>query len=407
MFTCACLFSKNKEIVDVCRKLDCFHVRIKVFETLPERCVADYFKDFSFVYLDAAFLDYETSSDSVDKTVAKFENIPVIIVSDRSSVYMGIEYCRRGFRGFIEFPCSASFLFRRTHKILQGILQNDSDVKEPDLCSAVNSFDSFLGESEIVKQMKIDLLRFAATEFPVFLYGETGTGKNLLASAIWKHSARKDKQFLWENLGAIPENLASSTLFGTTAGSYTDARNYPGLFEAAEHGTVFLDEIESASFDVQKGLLCISENMECKRVGTHKTYRPDVRIISACNVNLKQLVEEKKFREDLFYRLTWLPVRVPTLRERISDIPILVDCLLKKLDKGISFNAVKMLMSHTWPGNVRELFSCIRRASVLCEGAKIEMSDIRSNLDKDYEPSPELCRGFVARPAALENTFSI
>ena len=404
MLTCACLFSKNKEIVEECRKLDGFHVRLKIFSELPKPCLFGHLKDYSFIYLDAEFLNYDTASDVVDKFLLKFKGIPIIIVSMKSSVYLGLEYFRKGFLGFIEFPCSVSFLFRRTQKILQGICREDN---EPDLCSDVTSFDSFLGESEVVKQMKIDLKRIAATEFPVYLYGETGTGKNLLASAIWKHSTRKNKQFLWENLGAIPENLASSTLFGTTAGSYTDARNYPGLFEVAEHGTLFLDEIENASFDVQKGLLCISETMECKRIGAHKPYRPDVRIISACNVNLKQLVEEKKFREDLFHRLTILPVRVPTLRERLSDIPLLVDCLLKKLNKGISFNAIKMLMSYTWPGNVRELFSCIKRASVLCDGSKIEMSDIRINLDNDYEPSPELCRGLDASPAALENTFSI
>lgn len=407
MLTCACLFSRSKEIVEVCRQLDNFHVRLKIIDVLSEPCRVDFFKNFSFIFLDAEFLDYETDSGKVDRMLVSFGETPVIVLSQKSSVYLGLEYCRKGFRGFIEFPCSASFLFRRTQKILQGICPDDSDEDETDLCREVNSFDSFLGESEVVKRMKVDLLRFAATEFPLFLYGETGTGKNLLASAIWKNSLRKERQFLWENLGAIPENLASSTLFGTTAGSYTDARNYPGLFEAADHGTVFLDEIESASLDVQKGLLCISEKMECKRVGTHKTYKPDVRIISACNVNLRQLVEEKKFREDLFYRLTILPVRVPTLRERLSDIPILVDFFLQKLNKGISPNAVEMLMSYTWPGNVRELYSCIRRASVLCDSAKIEMSDIRRNLNKDYEPSPELCRGLEARPAALEKTFSM
>ena len=396
MLTHACLFSKDKEIIELCRRLDAFHLRFTFFDDFHGLNSAEYIKKFSFAFFDAGFMEPMTAFLSANKVIVPFKKIPLIVISRKSSVYMGVEYFRRGFNGFVEFPCSISFLFRRIQKILQNyslhINQNQEKERiESDLCIVTNSFDSFLGESEIVKQMKKNLVRYAETEFPIFLYGETGTGKNLLASAIWKHSLRKDRQFLWENLGSIPANLASSTLFGTTAGSYTDARNYPGLFEAAEHGTVFLDEIECASLDVQKGLLCISENMECKRVGTHKTYRPDVRIITACNVNLRRLVKEKKFREDLFYRLTWLPVRVPTLRERLSDIPILVDSVLRKIGKGISDNALQRLMSHTWPGNVRELFTCIRRASVLCDGPKIELSDIHSNLSNDYEPSPEFC----------------
>ena len=396
MLTRACLFSKDKEIIELCKRLESFYIHFAFFCDLQEINKIEPIKKFSFALIDAGLIDYATASSVIEDIIFHFKKIPVVVISRKSSVYIGIEYFRRGFNGFVEFPCSISFLFRRIQKILQSYsfhisVEQEKERLESDLCIVANSFDSFLGESEIVKQMKNNLLRFAETEFPVFLYGETGTGKNLLASAIWKHSARKDKQFLWENLGSIPTNLAASTLFGTTVGSYTDARNYPGLFEAAEHGTVFLDEIECASLDVQKGLLCISENMECKRIGTHKTYKPDVRIISACNVNLRQLVKEKKFREDLFYRLTWLPVRVPTLRERISDIPILVDSILQKTNKGISENALQRLMSYTWPGNVRELFTCIRRASVLCDGSKIELSDIKCNLSNDYEPSPEFC----------------
>lgn len=395
MFTCACLFSRDKEIIELCRFLVDYQINLDVFDSLFENNKFENGKNISFIYVDAGLINYDTAQSVTDGILSAFPRIPVIIISKRSSVYLGLEYCRKGFAGFIEFPCSSSFLFRRTRKILQSTSAHDKPTslqagKEPDLGLVGNSFDLFLGESEVVKRLKKDLMRFSTTEFPVFLYGETGTGKNLLASAIWKHSSRRNKQFLWENIGAIPENLASSTLFGTTAGSYTGARNYPGLFEAANHGTVFLDEIECASADVQKGLLCISENMECKRIGDHKTYRPDVRIISACNVNLRNLVKEKKFREDLFYRLTWLPIRVPSLRERMSDIPILVDDVLKKVDKGISSNALKQLMSHTWPGNVRELFTCISRASVLCEGSKIDASDIRWNFDINYDPSPEL-----------------
>ena len=409
MLTRACLFSKDKEIIELCQCLNDFKIRFSFFDSLQNFCAPEDVKKVSFVFLDAELLDYDTASPKPDSLISQFQKTPIIIISRLSSVYMGIEYYRRGFNGFVEFPCSCSFLYRRIQKVLQHYslqktsLHNNNDQKVPnleneksenDLYLMANSFDSFLGESDIVKQMKKNLVRYAETEFPIFLYGETGTGKNLLASAIWKHSARKNKQFLWENLGAIPAGLASSTLFGTTAGSYTDARNYPGLFEAAEHGTVFLDEIECASLDVQKGLLCISENMECKRIGAHKTYKPDVRIITACNVNLRQLVKEKKFREDLFYRLTWLPVRVPTLRERLSDIPLLVDSILKKIGKGISDNAIQRLMSYTWPGNVRELFTCIRRAAVLCDGSKIELSDIRCDLDNNYNPSPEFDNDF-------------
>ena len=398
MLTCACLFSKCKDIIELCKCLCDFQIRLFIFDKLSKECDSEVVKKVSFIYLDAALLDYNTTSPLMNGILSRFPETPVIVISTKTSVYLALEYCRNGCKGFIEFPCSLSFLFRRTRKILQSLACPDiisafNDIREPDLCLVDNSFDLFLGESDVVKQLKRDLIRYAATEFPVFLYGETGTGKNLLASAIWKHSPRRNKQFLWENIGSIPESLASSTLFGTTAGSYTGARNYPGLFEAANHGTVFLDEIECASPDVQKGLLCISEDMECKRVGDHKSYHPDVRIISACNVNLKRLVKEKKFREDLFYRMTWLPIRVPTLRERLSDIPLLVDNVLKKIDKSISANALRHLMNHTWPGNVRELFTCISRAAVLCESTKIEVSDIKYTLEIDYDPSPDFCPG--------------
>lgn len=380
----AYLFSGDSHVVEVCRKLAEYEVRLTVSEKLNIPASVDRSSGSSFILLDDALLRHSVLDAGVKDFLKDADNIPVLVISRENSPYLAIEYIKNGFADYACFPFSAAFLWRRIKKMI-----GKSDVEEVyphiqetgSVCecpsSADSPFASFIGETDVVRRLKTELLRFSQTEFPICLFGETGTGKNLLAGEIWKNSLRSSKPYIWENLGALPAGLASGAFFGTKKGTFTGAENLPGLFESAQHGTVFLDEIECATPEIQQALLCISDKTQFKRVNSHKVMTADIRIICASNANLKKMVKEGLFREDLFFRLTWLSVRVPALRERMADLPLLADAVLEKAGKGITSGALKKLMDYDWPGNVRELNSCLNRACVLSSGSVVDITDIK------------------------------
>jgi two-component system response regulator AtoC len=213
----------------------------------------------------------------------------------------------------------------------------------------------------------------------VLIMGESGTGKELLARAIHVRSPRKKKPFVAINCGAIPENLLESELFGYVRGAFTDAvRNKLGLFEEADGGTLFLDEIGELPLGLQVKLLRVLQEDEIRRVGENQPRKVDVRILAATIRDLAEEVRSSQFREDLFYRLNVLSVKIPPLRDRTEDIPLLVDHFLERCNQklgtkvaGVDPAAMKMLMEYPWPGNVRELENLMERAVILCDGNKI------------------------------------
>ncbi len=240
---------------------------------------------------------------------------------------------------------------------------------------ATKQIPELIGQSDAMEKLAVLIHKVARTDATVLLLGESGTGKELVARAIHTLSNRSDKPYLAQFCGSIPDTLLESELFGYKKGAFTGANSdKKGLFEVATNGTFFLDEIADISLALQAKLLRVLQNREIMRLGDTQVIKVDVRVIAATNKDLKQLVKDQQFREDLFYRLNVFPIKVPPLRERRGDIPLLVKHFIKKFsDKNIhvSFSAMRMLEEYTWPGNVRQLENVLQRALILCEGDKL------------------------------------
>ncbi len=245
-------------------------------------------------------------------------------------------------------------------------------------------FHNFIGDSPLMHKVFRIIEKVADTDSTVLILGESGTGKELVARAIHYHSSRRDKPLIPVNCGAIPEELLESELFGHEKGAFTNAiRTRIGRFELANGGTIFLDEVAEMSPHLQVKLLRVLQEHEFERVGGTRTIKCDVRIVAATNKNLEKTVEEGRFREDLYYRLKVIPVALPPLRERKTDISLLVHHFLnqmtrskKKMVKGISKEVIRALELFDWPGNVRELENIIERMVILSEGDYIGVEDL-------------------------------
>ena len=237
-----------------------------------------------------------------------------------------------------------------------------------------------VGESRALKELKSLIGRFAAADSPVLIQGESGTGKELVARALHGLSPRKEGTFQAINCGAVPETLVEAELFGSEKGAYTDATTRAGCFERADGGTILLDEIGELPLKAQVTLLRVLEFKELYRVGGTKAIPLNIRVFSATNRDLKQEVEEGRFREDLFYRINVLFLSVPPLRSRDEDISLLCAYFLqqqKQSNLRIHPQAVEKLLAHSWPGNVRELRNVMERAAVLSDGTEIQVRDIQ------------------------------
>ncbi len=248
-----------------------------------------------------------------------------------------------------------------------------------------------IGQSPSFLQCLNLVKSYAGTEFHVLITGESGTGKELVAERIHSQSVRKDKPFLVQNCSAIPETLLESELFGYKKGAFTGAnRDKIGLFEAANGGTVFLDEIGDMPMSIQAGLLRVLQKNEIKPLGETRARIIDVRIVAATNKEIKQMIAENSFRQDLFYRLSVLPVHLPPLKERREDIPLLVRHFMEKealksglLEKKISNQTMQSLVAYSWPGNIRELENLIRYLMVTADDDIIELINLPLHVRKE------------------------
>jgi formate hydrogenlyase transcriptional activator len=245
------------------------------------------------------------------------------------------------------------------------------------------AFDGIVGRSTLLKAVLEEVQLVAPTDSTVLILGETGTGKELIARAIHAKSKRSTRPFIRVNCAAIPPSLIASELFGHEKGAFTGAvQRRLGRFEAANHGTIFLDEIGELPMETQIALLRVIQEREFERVGSSHPISVDVRIIAATNRDLDAAVTAGAFRQDMFYRLNVFPIRMPSLRERMDDIPLLVDYLIeqnaKKAGKTISSikeGTIAMLQVYEWPGNIRELQNVIERAVILCTGETLSVSE--------------------------------
>ena len=251
---------------------------------------------------------------------------------------------------------------------------------------AENTFEDIVGQSPAIEKAKEEAENYAQVDSPLLIYGETGTGKELFAQAIHNASPRKDNPFVAFNCAAIPENLLESELFGYVEGAFTGAKKKGkmGLFEQAHKGTIFLDEIGEISPDIQARLLRVLQERKVRRVGADKLIHVDIRIIVSTNKDLYQLVEKKKFREDLYYRINVLNLNLPPIRERRQDVPLLVNFFIKKYRQrlkraveGISTEGIQILENYTCPGNVRQLENIVERLMVRTKEDYIRTSLVR------------------------------
>jgi two-component system NtrC family response regulator len=328
----------------------------------------------------------------------------VLVITAYSSVETAVEAMRQGAHDYISKPVDLGMLrlqVRNAYKHHRLIKEN-RQLRER--LAVVGEFPEMVGQSAGIHEV-FDLIRqVASTDVTTLIHGESGTGKELVARAIHNLSGRKDRPFVAANVGALPETLIESELFGYEKGAFTGAnRTKSGWFELAQGGTLFLDEIGELPPKTQVDLLRVLEQWEMRRLGGEEVVHLDVRLIAATHRDMEALVSEGKFREDLYYRLNVVPLRVPPLRERRDDIPFLVQHFLgqaqeryRKEPKQVTGEAMRVLCDYPWPGNVRQLRNCVERLVVTVEGVTIHAQD----LPGEMRTVPRL--GVVTLDAAIE-----
>ena len=308
----------------------------------------------------------------------------VIVITGYATVESAVEAMKRGAYDFIPKPFTPDSLraivkraLDRRQLALENVLLR-SELK------AGFGPDVIVGQSESMKKVEKLVRKVGPTDTTILISGESGTGKELVARAIHLHSGRRDKPFVAVDCGSLVENLFESELFGHVKGSFTGATATKyGRFELANGGTLFFDEIGNISINIQAKLLRVLQEREITKVGSSQVIKVDVRIVAATNKDLQKAVKAGTFREDLFYRLSVVPIALPPLRERRDDITLLADHFLRKYNKkrkknirSISDRAMKALVEYDWPGNVRELENAVERAVVLAENNVVKSSDL-------------------------------
>ena len=321
----------------------------------------------------------------LDQTRTQTPHTPIIITSQSEKAELIVQAIKRGAFDFIAEPFSPTRIQLVVQKALkQRELQNEIDYlrRKQDI---VYDFDSIIAESLSFKKVITSLKKFASTDSTILITGDTGTGKSFLSGSIHHNSPRHDKPFIKINCANIPEALLESELFGHEKGSFTGAdKQRIGRFEQANGGTIFLDEIGEISLEIQTKLLRVLEEKAFERVGGNKTIKVDVRVIAATNKDLISQIKAGKLREDLYYRINVLPVKLPSLRDRPLCIEPLASRLLEKscisLKKkvvGFSEDAIALIKSYHWPGNIRQLANTIERAVILEDSSRITPDSIQ------------------------------
>ncbi len=328
-------------------------------------------------FFDLIMLDLKMKNmDGVEalKRIKKISPaIPVLIMTAYASVQTAVEALKLGAIDYLMKPLDIEKVIQAIDKVLnpQTLKIDDKIFKER--IDREFDFSSIIGKSKKMIDVFETIALTAPSDATILILGESGSGKELIAEAIHKNSRRKDKPFIKVNCAALAENLLESELFGHEKGAFTDAHSKrEGRFEQANNGTLFLDEIGDMSPSTQAKILRALQEGEFERLGGNKTIKVNVRIIAATNKNLEEEVEKGRFRKDLFFRLSVVPIDLPPLRERKEDLPLLADYFLKKyakknnrLIKEFVPSAVDMLLRYHWPGNVRELENVIERAVII------------------------------------------
>lgn len=313
--------------------------------------------------------------------------LPVVMITAHGTVDTAVEALKLGAFDYLTKPFDKDEVRQIVAKALTTRQLAGSETTPTQPQEVVGKF-GIIGQSATLAEIYTVLERVSDTPTTVLITGESGTGKELVARALHAQSSRRDKPFIKVNCAALPKELIESELFGYERGAFTGAVNAkPGRFELAHGGTLFLDEIGESPLELQVKLLRVLQESEFERVGGIKTVRVDVRLVTATNRDLRKMIAHNLFREDLFGRLNVVSIRLPALRERTDDIPLLVEHFLAKFNerlkrniKGVEPETSDVLRNYAWPGNIRELENVIERAVLFCDGQKLRPEDISQDV---------------------------
>jgi two-component system nitrogen regulation response regulator NtrX len=338
---------------------------------------------------DLVFLDIKMPHmdglEALERIKVLHETVPVVMISGHATVSTAVEATKKGAFDFIEKPLASDRVLLTVRNALDQQRLKDENLT---LKRAAEARHEMVGESPALQAVRDAIARAAPTNATVLILGESGVGKELVARAIHRNSLRARERFVQVNCAAIPEELIESELFGHEKGSFTGATEKQiGKFEQADRGTIFLDEVGDMSAKTQAKVLRVLQEGEVERLGSSRTMKVDVRVIAATNKDLEGEIEGGRFREDLYFRLSVIPIHVPPLRERIEDIPLLVKHFTDLSSKEGSFRpkrvtpaAMEILQHHRWKGNIRELRNTVERLLIMTRADAIDAPDLRDML---------------------------
>jgi DNA-binding NtrC family response regulator len=383
----------NEDILFAIKLLLKPHVEEIIILNNPEK-IPDLLKteDFDVIFLDMNFTKDASSGkegfDWLERILKIDPEAVVIFITAYGDAEKAVKAIKNGATDFILKPWQNEKLLATLSsaiKLRHSKLETEQlRTKQHELSAMMDQpFHEFIGNSPEMMEVFDTIKKVAKTDANVLILGENGTGKELVARALYRNSQRKDEVFVSVDLGSISETLFESELFGHVKGAFTDAKNdKPGRFEIASKGTLFLDEIGNLTYPMQAKLLTVIERHEVTRVGSNKSNNIDVRLICATNNDIHQMVEDNNFRQDLLYRINTVEIHLPPLRDRTGDIAILANHFMntyaKKYKKSITkigADALKKLNQYSWPGNVRELQHALERAVIMCESNILDPDD--------------------------------
>ena len=357
-------------------------------------------QDFDAALIDLNYTRDTTSGreglDLLPRIQALDPTLPIVVMTAWGSIDGAVEALRRGARDYIEKPWDNTRLLAtlRTQIELARALRTSRRLEDENRLLRREGFPTFIAESPTMQPVRKLMERVGPSAANVLITGEHGTGKEVVAEWMHASSDRAGKPFVMVNVGGLAEQVFESELFGHVKGAFTDAKtDRVGRFELADGGTLFLDEIANIPLSLQAKLLRVLQAGEFERVGSSRTRRADVRLLSATNADLQVEIEEGRFREDLLFRLNTVEIHLPPLRERREDIPLLAAHFLKEHGKKyrpaqteIETDAMAMLLDHAWPGNIRELDHAIERALLMAEGSQLRVVDLGLRVATDGAP---------------------
>lgn len=339
------------------------------------------------ILLDIMLPD-ENGIDLLKKIKSINQHLPIIMLSAQGSIQVALESIRLGAFDYLPKPIDTNHLEPAIKNAIKNYDLHRELAQLKETVQREYSFDNIISADGKMQDVFKLVTKVLNNDISVLINGESGTGKELIAKAIHFNGVRKSEPFVIVNCASIPRELMESELFGHEKGSFTGAHQKKiGKFEMANGGTIFLDEIGEMEMSLQAKILRVIQQKEFERVGGTETIKSDVRIISATNRDLKQAVEEKTFREDLYYRLSSFPIMLPPLRDRKGDIIVLIEHFIDKFNnklgkqiKGTTKKAMRALYEYEWPGNVRELENTMERCLIMCDNNQIDVNDLPNQI---------------------------